>query len=155
MLSEFLQFGYLGLLGLLITLCYKIVALTETRNRALRHTLTLLILFAVIAFSGGGAGYIWASKELEVVQKKESLANIKKGQISEIRKAYEAEITPLQEGLANAVSSLQISGYDSRSRDEYLQQIERIEALIQMRKQALANEISAIQSVFESEAPKT
>ena len=154
MLSEFLQFGYLGLLGLLITLCYKIVAITERKDRYLKHTLTLLGVFSAIAFIGGGAGYIWASKELEVVQAKESLDNIKKIQVSELRQAHKTELEPLQKALADTVRSLELSALNS-TRNEHLEEISRLNDLIKSRKESNAAEIKAVASVFNETIPKT
>ncbi|HFQ5168056.1 TPA: hypothetical protein ACGUWI_004345 [Vibrio vulnificus] len=120
----------------------------------MKHTLTLLCVFAGIAFVGGGAGYIWASKELEVVQAKESLANIKKEQISAIRQSHIAELEPFQKALEGVVASLEISAFNS-TRNEHLEEISKINQLISLRKEAHAAEIEAINTIFSEQQPKT
>ncbi len=150
MFSDFLQFGFLGLVGLLITLCYKIVSIVETKNRPLGHTLTLLGVFTVIAISGGSAGYLWASKELEVMQAKESITKVIESQINNIRKSHVAELAPLQKALDDAVKSLEFSSLNE-TRNEHLSEITRINEIIDSRKHTHNKEIEALSIAFNNE----
>lgn len=151
MISEFLQFGYLGLLALLVVLCYRIIESSTKHQRPFKETLIILIFFSLVSLVGGGAGYFWASKELEVAKAKESTAAILKQQINTIRQSHLESIAPLQVALKNATEKMADSVSRS-TRQEHMTEINQINALIQKREAQLDKSISALNGVFNQEA---
>jgi hypothetical protein len=150
MIVEFLRYGYIGLLALLLFLCYLIIEGENSKGRAFSQTLILVGVFSTISLIGGVAGYFWASKELEITQKKESVLTIKNQQISITRQHFETSIQSLQVALDKAVASLNESVLDS-TRQTKLKEIVQITEIIQHREAAYTNELQEITKVFGSE----
>lgn len=151
MISEFLQFGYLGLLALLVVLCYRIIESSIKQQRPLKEILVILVLFSLVSLVGGGAGYFWASKELEVAKARESTAAILKQQVNTIRQAHLESMVPLQLALKNASERMSDSVLPS-TRQEHMAEINQISAVIQEREAQLDKSISALNGVFNQVA---
>lgn len=147
MISEYLQFGYLGLLALLVVLCYRIIENSTKHQRPFKETLVILIFFSLLSLVGGGAGYFWASKELEVAKAKESTAAILKQQINAIRQSHLESMAPLQAALKDATDKM-ASSLLSPTRQEHMTEINQINAVIQDREAQLDQSISALTGVF-------
>ncbi|EPL1043883.1 hypothetical protein L9F57_005499, partial [Klebsiella pneumoniae] len=64
MLPEFLKYGYLGLLAIIIVLSYRIIINGNNKNHKTSRVIYILLAFSLINFLSGFMGYIWASKEL-------------------------------------------------------------------------------------------
>lgn len=144
---EFLQFGYLGLLALLIVLCYRIIDDSAKSQRSFKETLVILIFFSLISLVGGGTGYFWASKELEVVKAKESTAAILKQQVNAMRDAHLKSMVPLQSALNNASEKMNESLLNV-TRQEHMAEINQINAAIKERESQLNQNISTLNGVF-------
>ena len=129
MISDFLQFGYLGLLAMLVFLCYRIIEGSYASGRSFNQTLVILCFFSLVSLIGGGTGYLWASKELEVAKAKESTASILKKQIIAAREAHIKSMEPLQSALNGAAEKLN-SSVISVTRQEHLAEINQLNAAI-------------------------
>lgn len=151
MASQLLQFGYLGLLALLIILCYQVIERSTKSQRPFKETLIILVFFSLISLIGGAAGYLWASKELEVAKTKESTAAILKQQVNAIREAHLNSMRPLQAALNNAAENLNESVLSS-NRQEHIAEINQINAEIQSREVQFSKTISNLNGVFNQVA---
>lgn len=147
MISEFLQFGYLGLLAMLIYFCYQIIDGSKESNRTFNQTLIILGFFTLFSLISGGVGYMWASKELEVAKTNESAVSMLKQQIEAIRVVHTKSMEPLKIALNSTVKKYNSSIYSS-TRGEYLNEIDRINGVIQMREKLYHSEIEGIKNVF-------
>ncbi|KJG10734.1 hypothetical protein C0W96_02115 [Photobacterium kishitanii] len=147
MFYEFLKFGYLGLLAILVILCYKIIENGTKNNRPLKETLIILTFFSSLSLIGGTVGYLWASKELEVARAKESTAEILKQQINTIIQLHNNSMAPLQLALKNSTEKMTES-YLSTLREQYMREIDQINTVIQGREPELEKRISALNTVF-------
>lgn len=107
----------------------------------------ILFAFSSISFIGGGAGYLWASKELEVAKAKESTAVILKQQVTAIRQSHAKAMLPLQSALDDAAQKLSDSVLGS-TRQDHLKEINQINSVIQERESQLAKTISGLTGVF-------
>ena len=149
MFSEFLQYGYLGLLAMLIYLCFKVIDGSKKNDRTFNQTLVILFFFSLISVAGGSTGYFWASKELEVAKKIESSATILKQQIEASRISFNLSIEPLNKALDGAVNNFNISVLNS-TRSEYMAEVKEINSIIQSRQNTYNSEIEALKIVFAS-----
>ena len=148
MISEFLQFGYLGFLALMIFLCYRIIEGGSNSGRTFRETLVILLFFTLISLIGGSTGYLWASKELEVAKAKESTASILKHQIIAEREAHIRAMQPLQEALDSVARKLNGSVLNS-TRREHLDELSQLNQVIQNREEQLSTKIGALNDAFK------
>ncbi|MCQ4266750.1 hypothetical protein NAV28_05920 [Pseudomonas stutzeri] len=151
MISQFLQFGYLGLLALLIVLCYRVIEGSTKSQRPFKETLIILVFFSLISLVGGGTGYLWASKELEVAKTKESTAAILKQQVNAMREAHLNSMLPLQVALNNAAENLSESVLSS-NRQEHIAEINQINSAIQARESQFSKTISDLNGAFNQVA---
>lgn len=149
-MSQYLQFGYLGLLALLVVLCFRIIEASLKNQRPFRETIIILICFSLISIVGGVAGYLWASKELDVAKTKESTAEILNKQLNAIREAHLRSMNPLQSALDNASNKMSNSVLNT-TRKEYISEINEINAIIQERETQLNKNISLLNEVFNKE----
>jgi hypothetical protein len=128
-------------------LCYRIIQGSTQSQRSFKETLIILIFFSLVSFVGGGAGYFWASKELEVAKTKESTAAILKQQVNAMREAHLNSMLPLQSALNNAAEEMS-KGVLPIVRQEHMAEIQQINAVIQERESQFNKNISALNGVF-------
>ncbi|WP_157958780.1 hypothetical protein [Salinicola sp. RZ23] len=147
MVSEFLKFGYLGLVAMLVYLCYRIIEGSKSGGHSFKETIIILCFFSLVSLIGGGSGYLWAEKELEVAKTKESTASILKQQLLAERESHEKAVEPLQNALDGAAESFNSSVLNS-TRQEYIQEINQLNKLIQTREDAFSNRVQALKDVF-------
>ncbi|KIK90032.1 hypothetical protein [Pseudomonas sp. W15Feb9B] len=146
-MSGFLQFGYLGLLGLVIYLSYRIVV--KDSRWSFSQAVILIAIFVVISIGGGGVGYLWASKELEAANAKKSTTAIVMEQIKSLQEMHKKDMEPLQNVLNDASSNLTAS-YAESSRKQYRDEIIYLNDIIRSRNEAFTSQISALQKmIFE------
>lgn len=141
-MSSFLQYGYLGFLGLVIFLSYRVVV--KDSNRPFAQTIVLLFVFILISISGGGVGYLWASKELETANAKKSTIVVVMEQIQSMQEAHKKDMEPLQNALNDASNNLRLSMLEN-TRKQYREEIIAINDVIRSRNDAFASQISAFQ----------
>jgi len=143
-MSSFLQYGYLGLIGLVIVLSYQIVI--KESARPFKQTIILLMVFIIVSLSGGAVGYLWASKELEAANAKKSAIAFVMEQVQSMRENHEKEMEPLQNALSDASKNMTSSLLDS-TRKQYRDDIIAIAEVIRSRDAIFASQLSALQSL--------
>lgn len=149
MISEFLQFGYMGLLAMLAYLCYRIIEQSPTSGRTFAQTIWILVAFSVVSLIGGFAGFLWASKELEISKSKESVATTLKQQMATERETHTKSMLPLQSALDGAVRELNSSALPS-TRQEHLKEMQQINAVIQERELQFTKHIETLKGIFNT-----
>ncbi|NUU35114.1 hypothetical protein [Pseudomonas sp. C2B4] len=144
-MSGFLQYGYLGFLGLVMYLIYKIV--TKDSSKSFFQICVLLLVFIVISIGGGGMGYMWASKELEAANAKKSTAVLIMDQVKSLQEMHHKDMEPLQSALDDASKNLKISvseGFRKQYRDEIIS----LNEVITSRNDSFTKQMSALQNLF-------
>ncbi|VVM57790.1 hypothetical protein PS645_01094 [Pseudomonas fluorescens] len=144
-MSSFLQFGYLGLLGLVIYLGYRIVV--KDSARPFSQVIILILIFVIISVGGGGVGYLWASKELEAANAKKSTIATVMEQVKSLQEMHIKDMEPLQSALSDASKNLTRS-YSDDLRKQYREDIISLNEVIRSRDEAFASQISALQKLF-------
>ncbi|EMC8496372.1 hypothetical protein VLL38_002812 [Klebsiella pneumoniae] len=150
MLPEFLKYGYLGLLAIIIVLSYRIIINGNNKNHKTSRVIYILLAFSLINFLSGFMGYIWASKELEVAAKKATTASILDTHIRNITKKHEDDMLPLQLALKSTVDNLKVSLLES-TRSQYLNEIERINKVIREREIIFSENINNLKNNISKE----
>ncbi len=143
-MSGFLQFGYLGLLGLVIYLSYRIVV--KDSRWSFSQAVILILIFVVISIGGGGVGYLWASKELEAANAKKSTTAIVMEQVKSLQEMHKKDMEPLQSALSDASKNLTTS-YIESYRKQYREEITSLNDVIRSRNEAFTSQISALQKM--------
>jgi hypothetical protein len=149
MISGFLQYGYLGLLALLIWLCYKIIEQSPNANRSFSQTIWMLVAFSIASIICGLAGFLWASKELEISKSKEGVAALLKQEIDEERKSHEAAMKPLLLALNGVTDKLNFSSFDTERR-QHMDELQQINAVIQGREAQFTKRLEVIKEDFKT-----
>lgn len=144
-MSGFLQYGYLGFLGLVIYLSYRIIV--KDSSRSFTHTVILLFLFIIISIGSSGVGYFWASKEFEAANAKKSTTVIVMEQVKSLQEMHQKDMEPLQSALDDAVHNFKISASESY-RKQYREEISYINEVIRSRNNAFESQISALKNLF-------
>ncbi|BBV97751.1 MULTISPECIES: hypothetical protein [Pseudomonas] len=148
-MSTFLQYGYLGFLGLVVLLSYRIIV--NNSGRTFVQSIVFLGFFGLIATVGGGAGYMWASKELEAANAKKSSIALILDQVNLMQAAHKQDMQPLQEALDDATNNWSRSVLNS-TRKEYHDEVVAINEIITARNNAFLSQLSTLQALTHDKA---
>lgn len=148
-MSTFLQYGYLGFLGLVVLLSYKIIV--SNSGRTFVQSVVLLGFFVLISTVVGGAGYLWASKELEAANAKKSSIALIIDQVNLMQAAHKQDMQPLQKALDEATNNWSRSVLNS-TRKEYHDEVVAINEIITARNNAFLSQLSALKTLAHDKA---
>jgi len=148
-MSTFLQYGYLGFLGLVVLLSYRIIV--NNSGRTFVQSVVLLGFFVLISAVVGGAGYLWASKELEAANAKKSSIALIIDQVNLMQTAHKQDMQPLQKALDEATDKWSHSLLNS-TRKEYHDEVVAINEIITARNNSFLSQLSALQALAHDKA---
>lgn len=148
-MSTFLQYGYLGFLGLVVLLSYKIIV--SNSGRTFVQSIVLLGFFVLISTVVGGTGYLWASKELEAANAKKSSIALIIDQVNLMQAAHKQDMQPLQKALDEATNNWSRSVLNS-TRKEYHDEVVAINEIITARNNAFLSQLSALKTLAHDKA---
>ncbi|WP_373072746.1 hypothetical protein [Sulfurimonas sp.] len=148
MILNILQYGYLGLLAIMIYLCYKIISNYQKHNTPFIQTIILVIIFLGISCVGGYMGYLWADKELKVALSKETSLTIMKEQIQAARKRLESNKKTLKKAQAKALNDANAGYMLDGARDIAFKRAKDIENFINKQEENYQKEIKEIGIAF-------
>jgi hypothetical protein len=145
-----LQYGYVGLLALVLFFCYRIIISSfQTSNKPFSQTVFLVCLFLIISVASGVAGYFWADKELQVEKTKESSLSIIRDQIDLARSRLNENLASLKSAEAKALETA-TSEYESDfDRENAMKRVEKISELIRQCEIAYNDELASIKEAFK------
>lgn len=148
-MSTFLQYGYLGFLGLVVLLSYKIIV--SNSGRTFVQSIVLLGFFVLISTVVGGTGYLWASKELEAANAKKGSIALIIDQVNLMQAAHKQDMQPLQKALDEATNNWSRSVLNS-TRKEYHDEVVAINEIITARNNAFLSQLSALKTLAHDKA---
>lgn len=144
-----LQYGYLGLLALVLFFCYRIIASFQTSNKPFSQTVFLVCLFLIISVASGVAGYFWADKELQVEKTKESSLSIIRDQIDLARSRLNENLANLKSAEAKALETATSEDKCDFDRENSMKRVEKISELIRQCEIAYNDELASIKEAFK------
>lgn len=150
MVLNVLQYGYLGLLALMLYFCYKIISNYQKNNQPFSQTFILVLIFLGISCLGGYIGYLWADKELKVAESKETSLTILKDQILAARERLENNKKTLREAQAKFLEDTNAAYKLDDARNAAFQRAKEIEAFIDQQEANYQKEIKEIGVAFNN-----
>lgn len=146
---EVLQYGYLGLIGLLMYLSYRIISGFHRSEKPFIQTILLVLLFMLISVAGGAAGYFWATKELEVAQEKGTYLTLveKQAQIAQLRR--DETVNELEEQRKKALTKANNSYSTREDQDSAMKRADLIHIFIKQTEENYQKELRALKELFD------
>ncbi len=133
----------------MVLLSYKIIV--NNSGRTFVQSIVLLGFFVLISTVVGGAGYLWASKELEAANAKKSSIALIIDQVNLMQAAHKQDMQPLQKALDEATNNWSRSVLNS-TRKEYHDEVLAINEIITARNNAFLSQLSALQTLAHDKA---
>ncbi|MEJ8323527.1 hypothetical protein WKI40_10275 [Kosakonia sacchari] len=147
MFPEFLKYGYLGLLALSVMLFFRIINNSIKSQQSIKSAWPFLAFFSIFYLLSGIVGFIWASKELEIADKKETTASILSKQINQLNSEHLQSMRPLNSALEGAVEKYNYSVIES-TRNQYINEIKQINQVMSEREKVYSERIFNLKNTF-------
>lgn len=147
MLPELLKAGYLGLIAAIVYYSYRAIISLNQSNRPTAHIVVITSMFFIVNLIASISGYLWASKELEATTVINNTASILDAQINNFSREYKESTLPIQNALNDVRDELKSSVLES-NREQRMNEMERINNMLQDRDKAFSEKIKSLKSIF-------
>ena len=147
---ELIQYGYLGLLALMVFLGGQSVNAYIKSTKPPKHSVILISSFLLLVVVGGVFGFLWADKELQSSEAKKSTATIIQKEISVARERLYLSVKPLYAARDNALEQSVYDGNSKESQEIYRTSAKEITEMIEMQENRYEKELQNITKAFLS-----
>ncbi len=151
---ELIQYGYLGLLAMMLLLGGRSVNAYIKSPRPPKYSVAIIAMYFLLAVAGGISGFFWAEKELKSAEAKKTTAAIMQSELAQARARLEASVKNLKETREQALKQSVNTGNLRDIQEMYRQQAKEVTAMIELQEKRFENEIWNITNAFSSQQNK-
>lgn len=152
---DILQYGYIGLIGLMIIIGGQSVKTYLNNENPPKHSVLIISLFFMLVVAGGIFGFLWAEKELESTQSKEAIVSIINKQIITARRRLDESVTALHSARAKALEESVDNSNLDKLQEKNRNQAKVITEMIELQEERYAKELVNIAEAFSAINAKT
>jgi len=145
-----IQYGYLGLLALMVFLGGQSVNAYIRSPSPPRHSVILISTFLLLVVLGGVFGFLWADKELQSSETKKSTAAIVQSEIAVARERLNASVKALYVARDKALEQSTYGGNLSSAQEVSRTRAKEITQMIEMQEARYEKELQNITNAFLS-----
>ncbi|GAB6145306.1 hypothetical protein [Desulfocicer niacini] len=147
---ELIQYGYLGLLALLILMGGQSVNTYLKSSNPPRFSVLIISIYLLLVVLGGVFGYLWADKELQSSEAKKTTASIVQTEISIARDRLSKSLQPLYIARDKALEMSVYGGNSDAIQEKHSVSAKLITEMIEMQEARYERELENITEAFVS-----